>query len=110
MLKIDSEYKNEVLYVRLKGNLSHRNSYKIDRYLFPILKKYKIKYLVYNLKYLDNMDLKGRDVILQSKYIIKKRKGKILLCKVNKQIEDFFKGMRLVKIKNERDALAYIKV
>ena len=110
MLKMDFEYKNNILYVRLKGNLISKNSYKLNNYLLPVLEKYKIKYLVYNLNNLENMDLKGRDAILHSKYIIKRNKGKILLCQENGKVAEFLKGLRLIKIKNERDALALLKV
>lgn len=48
MLKMDLEFNKGILFVRLKGKLLRKNSYKINNYLNPVLKKHKIKYLVYN--------------------------------------------------------------
>lgn len=110
MLRIDLEYKRGILFARLSGNLSYKNSYKINNYLIPVLKKHQIKYLVYNLANLKKMDLKGRDAILNSKYIMKQNKGKVLFCKVNSKIDEILKGMRISKIKNERDAMALVRV
>ena len=42
MLKLDLEYKKEILICRLKGILNKKNSYKLDCYINPILRKYNI--------------------------------------------------------------------
>ena len=109
MLKMDIEYKNDILYVRLEGSLNERNSYKINNYLIPVLEKHNIKYLVYNLRYLDNIDLKGKDAILNSKYVMKKNNGKLLLCKGSREVYDIFKGNRLLTIDNEKDVLKFME-
>ena len=43
MLKIDAEYNEGVLYIRLNGNLTARNSYKINNYVIPVIEKHRIK-------------------------------------------------------------------
>ena len=108
MLKMDVEYGEGVLYVKLEGSLTAKNSYKINDYLVPIVLKHNIKYIVYNLRSLLNIDLKGRDAILNSKYAVKKNNGKILFCKVNKSVFNFFKGMNIRMIDKEKDVLKYI--
>ncbi len=108
MLKVDAEFKNNVLYIRLNGNLNHKNSYKIKDYLLPIVNKYNIKYLVYNLRYLNNIDLNGYDMILNTKYMVKKNKGKIYLSNVGKNIENIFKGLKIPIIRKEKDILSLI--
>ena len=110
MLKIDLKFEKGILFVRLNGSLSRRNSRKINNYIFPLIRKYNIKLLVFNLQSLKNIDLKGRDILLNSKYVMKKNKGKIFLCQVNKKLEDFLKGIRIPRIKNEREAKALLKV
>ncbi len=49
MLKVDMEYEKGILYVRLKGVLERKYSYKINNYIVPVVLKHKIKYLVFNL-------------------------------------------------------------
>ena len=43
MLKMDLEFSKGILFVRLKGILNRKTSYKINNYLNPVLKKHKIK-------------------------------------------------------------------
>ena len=44
MLKMDLEYVNKILFVRLNGKLLRKNCYKINNYLNPVLKKHQIKF------------------------------------------------------------------
>jgi hypothetical protein len=48
MLNMNIEYNKGVLFVRLTGKLDRSSSYKINKYLIPVILKQKIKYLVYN--------------------------------------------------------------
>lgn len=50
MFKMELEYKNGILFARLKGILNRKNSYKINNYLNPVLKKHNIKCEVVNKK------------------------------------------------------------
>ena len=77
MLNMDLEYNKGILFVRLKGNLNRKSSYKLNNYLLPVLLKHKIKYLVYNLYELNTVDEFGLDAILNTKCAIKSNKGKI---------------------------------
>ena len=74
MLKMDLEYNKGILFVRLKGTLNRKSSYKLNNYLIPVLLKHKIKYLVYNLFDLIGIDLAGVDAILNTKCAIKANK------------------------------------
>lgn len=75
MLKIDMNYNNNILYVSLEGMLNRKTSYKINNYLIPVILKQNIKYLVYDLDNLNNIDDTGIDAILNTKYAIKNNKG-----------------------------------
>ena len=77
MLKMDLEYEGNVLFIRLKGILNRRMSYKINNYLVPVMKKHKLKNIIYNLSDLKSIDESGIDAILKTKCIVKKNKGKI---------------------------------
>jgi len=47
MFKLELEYKDEILFARLKGILDRKASYKINNYLNPVIKKHEIKNLEY---------------------------------------------------------------
>ena len=110
MLKMDLEYVQGILFVRLNGKLCKKNIYKVFYYLNPMIKKHNIKYLVYNLQDLTGIDETGIDAILSTKCTIKKQKGKIYLCKVNKAIILNLKRLHIKNISSEETALKMIEV
>lgn len=83
MLKINLEYKKGILFVRLKGNLNANTASKFLEYTIPIIKDYKIKYLVYNLKELGCLDNYGEDALLDSGEEIKSNNGRVLIVNNN---------------------------
>ena len=102
MLNMDLEYNKGILFVRLKGNLNRRSSYKLNNYLLPVL--------VYNLYELENVDEAGIDAILNTKCAIKSNKGKICLCEVSKEIKKLIKRLRIKSVEDERKVFDLIKV
>lgn len=107
---MDLEYNQGILFVRLKGNLNRRSSFKINNYLNPVIEKHKIKYLVYNLYSLEDIDDEGMDAILNTKYAIKDNLGKILMCEINKNLASKLKKVKIKKIDNEIEAINLIEV
>lgn len=101
MLKMELEYDQGILFVRLKGDLNRKTSYKINNYLNPVIKKHRIKCLVYNCNNLNYIDATGIDAIINSKYLIKNNKGKIWVCAISGGIKQIFKYMRIPSIVNE---------
>ena len=110
MLKMDLEFARGILFVRLKGKLLRKNCYKINNYLSPVLKKHKIRYLIYNFIDLEDIDQTGIDAIINTKYIIKNNKGKIRMCMINQNIKEKIKKVRLARIGNEDMAFKFIEV
>ena len=110
MLNMDLEYNKGILFVRLKGNLNRKSSYKLNNYLLPVLLKHKIKYLVYNLYELKEVDEAGIDAMLNTKCAIKSNKGKICLCEVSKEIRRLIKRLRIKSVADERKVFELIKV
>lgn len=104
MLKMDIEYKSEVLFVRLKGELNKKSSYKINNYLNPVIKKHNIKYLIYNWNDLKGVDNAGIDAILNSKCLIKANKGKIFVCHNNSIGKYLSKLFKVTAVRNELEA------
>lgn len=110
MLKMDLEYERGIFFIRLKGTLNRKTSYKINSYIVPVLKKHKIKYLVYNLSNLKNIDESGVDAILNTKCTIRRNKGKIYLCEVNDNLNIKLKRLRIKITSSEMTALKLIEV
>ncbi len=110
MLNMDLEYNKGILFVRLKGNLNRKSSYKLNNYLLPVLLKHKIKYLVYNLYEREGVDESGIDAILNTKCAIKSNKGKICLCEVSKELKRLIRRLRIKSVEDERKVFDLIKV
>lgn len=110
MFKLELEYKNGILFARLKGILNRKNSYKINNYLNPVIKKHNIKYLVYNFEVLEMIDNSGIDAIKNSKYFVKCNKGVVKVCGVCGAQEYLCKYLKLVKVKSEIDACMEMEV
>ena len=99
MLKMNLEYKDDTLYVYLKGKLNKRNCYKINNYLNPILKKHKISNLILILIHLRDIDEVGLDSLKRVKYLIKDNNGNMKVLGCNKEIKDKIKDLRVRKMK-----------
>ena len=105
MLKMDLEYEREVFFVRLSGSLTKKESYKINNYVVPVIKKHNIKHVVINLSNLNMLDESGVNAILNTKCTVKCNKGKIYLCGVKKEFELKLKGLRIKTRERESECL-----
>jgi len=110
MLKTDLEYNEGILFIRLKGTLNRRVSYKINNYIVPVLAKHKIKKVIYNLQNLKSIDESGIDAILNTKCVVKRNKGKLYLCEVKREISLKLKRLRIKITSSEMTALKLIEV
>lgn len=104
MLNMDLEYNNQILIVKLKGKLNKRNCYKINNYLYPLIKKHQIKNVILNLINLSYIDDYGIDSIIRVKYIIKNINGNLKINGYNDNIKDKIK-MIGVRIKKDSDEI-----
>ena len=101
MFHINVEYNKKIVFVRLDGKLTNKNSYKINNYLNPLLQKYHQKYVIYDFKKLKDIDTSGIETIRKSKVIIKKNKGVIILCHVNNKIKNKINDLKIKIINKE---------
>ena len=107
MLKVDMEYEKGILYVRLKGVLDRKATYKINNYIVPVVLKHKIKYLVFELK---DIDESGLDSLLNTKCAIRTNRGKICLCEVSDDVRKKIKRLRISVASNELAANRLINI
>ena len=110
MLKVDMEYDKGILYVRLEGVLDRKVAYKINNYIVPAVLKHKIKYLVFNLFLLKDIDEAGLDSLLNTKCAIRANKGKICLCEVSDELRGKIKRLRMNIASNELAANRLINI
>ena len=110
MLKVDMEYDKGILYVRLKGVLERKTCYRINNYIVPAVLKHKIKYLVFNLFELKDIDESGLDALLNTKCAIRTNKGKICLCEVSDILRNKMKRLRMHIASNELAANRLINI
>ena len=102
------EYNKGILFIRFTGNINHNISYKINNYLIPKILKEKIKYLVFNLYEVNDIDEFGLDALLNTKCAIKTNKGKICLCEISKTLEKKIKKLKIKQTNNELNAFDLI--
>lgn len=110
MFHMDLEYNKGILFARLSGNLSRKGSYKLNNYLVPVILKHKIKFLVYNMFDLTEIDECGIDAILNTKCAIRANKGKIFLCEVPKEFNKDIRKLHIKETTSELSALELIHV
>lgn len=109
MLKMDLEYKGGILFIRLIGTLNRKTTYKIYNYIIPVINKHHIKYVIYNFKDMKDIDNYGIDSIISTKIAMKKNNGKLLLCNINKFLNDKIKKLRIPIINTERGAIKIVR-
>ncbi len=110
MLKVDMEYEKGILYVRLGGILNRKVAYKVNNYIVPVVLKHKIKYLVFNMFQLKDIDEAGMDSLLNTKCAIRTNKGKICLCEVSDELRRKMKRLRISVASNELAANKLINI
>jgi len=110
MLKVDMEYEKSILYVRLKGVLDRKVCYKINNYVVPLVLKHRMKYLVFNLLELKDIDGSGMDALLNTKCAIRSNKGKICLCEVSDELKLKIKRLKMKIASNELAANKLIEI
>ena len=110
MFQMNLEYNEGILFARLKGNLSRKGSYKLNNYLVPVILKHKIKFLIYNLFDLNDIDESGLDALLNTKCAIRANKGQIFMCEVPKEFNKNIRKLHIKETQNELSALELIKI
>ncbi|WP_139489247.1 anti-sigma F factor antagonist [Brevibacillus dissolubilis] len=113
-LRIDMEVKNEVLVVRLQGELDHHTAEELRNKVDDVLKNEQIRHVVLSLASLEFMDSSGIGVILGRYKQISARSGEMVVCSINPTIYRIFEMSGLFKVikfkDNEAEALTVLGV
>ena len=95
VLILSQKKEQDRLFLSMNGNLTKRETYKIEDYIIPMLKKEKIKQVICDCSSLKKIDFDGKYTLLKTKLILKKQKGTLLLCDVKKSIKNELIGYRM---------------
>jgi stage II sporulation protein AA (anti-sigma F factor antagonist) len=97
-LNIDLEVKNDVLCVRLEGELDHHTAEDLRNLATNAIEKHQIRHILLNLEHLSFMDSSGLGVILGRYKQIKQLHGEMVVCAISPAIERLFDLSGLFKI------------
>jgi stage II sporulation protein AA (anti-sigma F factor antagonist) len=97
-LKIDLEVKNDVLCIRLEGELDHHTAEDLRNLATNAIEKHQIRHILLNLEHLSFMDSSGLGVILGRYKQIKQLHGEMVVCAISPAIERLFDLSGLFKI------------
>ena len=111
MLIIKTDYREGIMFVRLKGELTKDSIIKLDKKVTKRVKSLSIHNLVLNVSNLKDIDYKGINRLFYNYEMIKENKGRIMLCGNNINIDKRLKKSRLLKyIKEISDELCAMKI
>lgn len=96
ILTVNVLNRNNILLVRLKGELTKDTVYKLDKKVTKKVEGNECYNLVINVSNLKFIDYKGINKLLYNYEIVKKNKGKVLLCGNNLNIGKRLKRSRLL--------------
>lgn len=102
-LRIDLETKQDVLVIRLLGELDHHTAEELRTKVDEVLRNANIHHIVLSLADLDFMDSSGIGVILGRFKQVSARSGEMVVCSINPTIYRIFEMSGLFKVIKFRD-------
>lgn len=113
-LKFQLGVRKNILIIRLDGDFDQSNVSRLKEKVISVMDKYQIKYLVFNFDKVNFMDSTGIGFIIGRYAEIKKRKGMVFICSMNRIVERIYNLSGLCKIcfvtKEEYDAMKYLEI
>ena len=97
-LNVQMSVKGSTLIMRLKGDLDQCSIDNLKRKSIDVIDKYYIRNIVINLEQVQFMDSSGIGFIIGRYTQIKNRRGRIIICSMNKMIERIFNLSGLKRI------------
>ncbi|GGH79228.1 stage II sporulation protein AA (anti-sigma F factor antagonist) [Pullulanibacillus pueri] len=105
-LHIDLEVKDQVLCVRLVGELDHHSAEDLRAQVTQILDQHLIKHILLNLGELEFMDSSGLGVILGRYKQITSIGGEMVVCSISAPVKRLFEMSGMFKIIRFEDSEA----
>lgn len=99
-LNIELDVKQDVLCIRLSGELDHHTAEELREKVNQTIEVYQIQHIVLNLANLTFMDSSGLGVILGRYKQIKLKNGEMVVCAISAPVKRLFEMSGLFKIMN----------
>lgn len=97
-LNFEFEVKQDVLLIRLSGELDHHSAEQLRKEASAIIDEQKIRHIILNLEQLGFMDSSGLGVILGRYNQIRQRQGEMVVCAISPAVHRLFEMSGLFKI------------
>lgn len=97
-LNIEMEIKNDVLCIRLSGELDHHSADELREQATKAIEEYEVRHIILNLEALSFMDSSGLGVILGRYKQIKQLHGEMVVCAISPAVQRLFDMSGLFKI------------
>ncbi len=97
-LSVKMALKKNMLIIRLNGELDEASSENLKYQVSEVIDRYRIKNLVINMKEVSFMDSSGIGFIIGRYTQLKRRRGNIVICSMNKMVERIFNLSGLKRI------------
>lgn len=115
MLKITMEFRRGILFIRLRGKFVQSESMKFKKVVIDKIKEKGIRSVVFNIRELKEIDLKGIHNLFYTYELCHQNEGKVLICELyDSPVFEKLKKKRLFQyvemIKGELDAFDIIKI
>lgn len=109
------EYRKGILFVRLLGELTKETVSYLNEEVTSKIQTYGVRYVVFNIEELDDIDLKGIHALFYNYEICRKQKGRTLLCGLqNNVVGHRMKSSHLLNylfpIESELNAFGMVKI
>ena len=85
-MRINTEYRNGILFVRLKGNLISKNVDLMNKKVTNLIYRAGIRNVVFNFEKMNRIDCKGINLLLYNYELVKKNDGNIFICGDNESV------------------------
>jgi len=109
-MKLNIEYNKGILFVRVEGKLTKKTVHKINNFLIPAISKHKIKYLVYNLYGLTDIDESGINTLQNSNGAIYENSGEVYVCETPSLLKNKIINLNIKETANELSAINTIRI
>ncbi|PLT28269.1 anti-sigma F factor antagonist [Peribacillus deserti] len=97
-LFINQEIKDNILCIRLSGELDHHSAEELKEKASAAIEKHGIQHIILNLEELSFMDSSGLGVVMGRYKQIKQKHGEMIVCAISPPVKRLFDMSGLFKI------------
>lgn len=100
-MKVTTEFRNGILFVRLSGDLTKDTVSILNDKVTNLVNRAGIRHVVFNVEALNSIDYKGISTLLYNYEIVKRNDGNVFLCGGNEKVDNILKYNHVFKYISE---------